>query len=483
MQIERNGTGAILVVLGLIAIMVMFTESMLIPALPTLQAEFNSTATWTAWILSIYLVVGTVSTPIFGSLGDSYGKKKMLLICMALYTFGVIANGFAWNMPSLLCFRALQGLGLAMFPLAYALIRDEFPPEKVAMATGIVSAMFGVGTTVGLVAGSWITDNFGWRMTYHTVVPIAIIITLLAAYLLRESPMRTPSRVDYLGAGTFSVGIITFLVTMTEGQNWGWASQNTIGLLAISIIFFALFLVVESRVSQPMINLTVLSKRNVLFTNVTAFVVGLGMFMMFQAIVYLVRSPPPIGFGSSIFDAGLLYVPGSILLLVAGPLAGVVVSKRGAKLPLVLGSVVLSASFLYFYLQHDTKLQVVFGLMVMSLGMGFMMVSMINIIIQSVRQAETGMATAMNTLFRTTGGVVGPTIAGVFLAQYVSPLIIQTPRGPISGPLLPNATAFNYIFLTALAISIVGVLVTLLVNSRAGEIEVHEPVEEGAAAS
>jgi MFS family permease len=197
----------------------------------------------------------------------------------------------------------------------------------------------------------------------------------------------------------------------------------------------------------------------------------------------LVRSPPPIGFGSSIFDAGLLYVPGSILLLVAGPLAGVVVSKRGAKLPLVLGSVVLSASFLYFYLRHDTKLQVVFGLMVMSFGMGFMMVSMINIIIQSVRQAETGMATAMNTLFRTTGGVVGPTIAGVFLAQYVSPLIIQTPRGPISGPLLPNATAFNYIFLTALAISIVGVLVTLLVNSRAGEIEVHEPIEEGAAAS
>lgn len=190
-QIERNGTGSILVILGLIAIMVMFTESMLIPALPTLQAEFNSTATWTAWILSIYLVVGTVSTPIFGSLGDSYGKKKMLIICMALYTFGVIANGFAWNMQSLLCFRALQGLGLAMFPLAYALIRDEFPPEKVAMATGIVSAMFGVGTTVGLVAGAWITDNFGWRTTYHTVVPIAIIITLLAAYLLRASPLRT----------------------------------------------------------------------------------------------------------------------------------------------------------------------------------------------------------------------------------------------------------------------------------------------------
>ena len=479
---KPNGTSSILIILSLIAIMVMFTESMLIPALPTLQAEFNSTATWTAWILSIYLVVGTVSTPIFGKLGDSHGKKKMLLICMALYTVGVIANGFAWNIQSLLVFRALQGLGLAMFPLAYAIIRDEFPPEKVAMATGIVSAMFGVGTAIGLVAGAWITDNFGWRMTYHSIVPLAIFVTLLAAYLLRESPIRTPSKVDYLGAGTFSAGIVAFLVAMTEGQNWGWTSINTLGLLATSLVFFVLFFLVESRVPEPLINLTILSKRNVFFTNVAAFVVGLTMYMMFESIVYLVRAPQPVGFGSSIFDAGLLFVPGSILLLLASPLAGAVVNKRGARLPLVLGSVVLSASFLYFYLLHDTKLQVIVGFMVMGVGMGFMLVSMINIIIQSVRQGETGIATAMNTLFRTAGGVIGPTIASVFLAEYLSPLVIQTPRGPIPGPLLPNATAFNYIFLTALAISLVGVLVTLFVTSRAAEIEAYEPVKEAAAA-
>jgi len=212
---------------------------------------------------------------------------------MALYTFGVIANEFAWNIQSLLVFRALQGLGLAMFPLAYAIIRDEFPAEKVAMATGIVSAMFGVGTAIGLVAGAWITDNFGWRMTYHSIVPLAIFVTLLAAYLLRESPIRTPSKVDYLGAGTFSAGIVAFLVAMTEGQNWGWTSINTLRLLATSLVFFVLFLLVESRVPEPLINLTILSKRNVFFTNVAAFVVGLTMYMMFESIVYLVRAPQP----------------------------------------------------------------------------------------------------------------------------------------------------------------------------------------------
>jgi hypothetical protein len=141
---------------------------------------------------------------------------------------------------------------------------------------------------------------------------------------------------------------------------------------------------------------------------------------------------------------------------------------------------VLSISFYFLYVLHDTQAQVVVGLMIMSVGLGFMMVSMINIIIQSVSQLETGIATAMNTIFRTIGGVIGPTIAGVFLARYISPLVIQTPRGPVMGPLLPNATAFNYIFLTALGVSLVGVLVTLLVKVKGTEIERKGLVEEGA---
>jgi EmrB/QacA subfamily drug resistance transporter len=459
--------------------MVMFTESMLIPALPTIQAEFNSTVTWTSWVLSIYLVAGAVATPIFGKLGDTYGKKKLLVICMSLYTLGVIATGFAWSIQSLLVFRALQGLGMGMFPLAYALIRDEFPPEKVAMATGIISAMFGVGTAIGLVVGAWISENYGWRMTYHTVVPLAIGVTLLAIYKLQESPIRNPSKVDVIGATTFSVAILTFLVAMTEGERWGWTSLNTLGLIATSLVFFVLFILIESRVRDPMIDLNVLSKRNVFLTNISAFVVGLGMFMMFQSVTYLVRSPPPVGFGSSIFQAGLLQVPGSIVLLAAGPLAGILVRKRGAKLPIVIGSVVLSISFAYLYAFHDTQAQVVLGLIIMDVGLGFMMVSMINIIIQSVSQLETGIATAMNTIFRTIGGVIGPTIAGIFLARYVSPLVIQTPRGPVMGPLLPNATAFNYIFLTALGVALVGVLVTLLIKVKGTEIERQGLVEEG----
>ena len=470
-KITQDSTSFILIILGFIAVMVTFTESMLIPALPTLQSEFNTTEAWVSWILTIYLVVGTIATPIFGKLGDAFGKKKFLLVCMTLYTFGVIGNGFAWNLQSLLGFRAVQGLGMAMFPLAYAIIRDEFPPEKVAMSTGVVSAMFGVGSAIGLVLGAWIADNFGWRMTYHTIIPVAVGVTLLAAYKLKESPILTPSKVDIAGATAFSVAILSFLVAMTEGERWGWMSQNTLGLLGVALIFIVLFIAVEMRVKDPMINLAVLSKRNIFFTNMTAFVVGLTMFMMFQTVTYLVRSPVPVGFGASVFEAGLLQLPGSILLLAVGPMAGRLVNKRGAKLPLALGVIVLTVSFAYLYAFNATKLEIVLGMMVMSVGMGLMMVSMINVIIQSVSQAQTGIATAMNTIFRTIGGVVGPTIAGVYLTRYKSPIMIQTPRGLITGPLLPNHTAFDYIFLTALGISLIGVVLTLFIKRASLEMD------------
>ncbi len=467
----------VLALFSIVAIMVLYTEAMIIPALPTIEAQYNITAAWAAWILSIYLVVAAVTIPIFGKLGDSYGKKKFLLVVMSLYTIGVIGNSFAWNLPSLLVFRAIQGIGLGIFPLEFAIIRDEFPPERVTIATGIVSAMYGAGAAVGLVVGAWVSSNYGWQTTYRTVIPAAIILTLLAAYKLNESPIRTPSRVDVLGATTFAIAIVSFLVAITEGQTWGWTSQSTLGLLGISLAFIIIFVVIESRIIDPMISLAMMSKRNVFFTNLIAFIGGLCYFMLFQTIVYLMQQPPPVGFGFTLFHAGLILAPAAILLLVAAPFAGVIINRRGPKLPLIIGTVILAASFYYLYAFHGTEPQIIFGVLIAAVGVGFILVTTLNIIVRSVKQSQTGIATGMVTIFQTVGSAVGPVIAGVYLTQYVSPLIIQTPRGPVMGPLLPNATAFDYIFLTALGISIIGVLVSLLIKGRSGEVQMQDQAE------
>jgi MFS family permease len=180
------------------------------------------------------------------------------------------------------------------------------------------------------------------------------------------------------------------------------------------------------------------------------------------------------GFGTDIFQAGLVLAPGAVFMLVAAPIAGAIAASRGAKLPLFIGAAILAASFYYFYVLRATQLQIALGAIFVCIGVGFMLTAMINVVIQSVEQSQTGIATGMNTEFRTIGGALGPTIAGVFLAAYVSPLIIQTPRGPIMGPPLPNATAFNYIFLTGSGLAVVAMLVTLLIK---GPVKMEEPAE------
>jgi EmrB/QacA subfamily drug resistance transporter len=472
----RTGTGFTLALFGIVGIMVLYTEAMIITAVPTIQAQFNTTAAWSAWIVSIYLLVGAVAVPIFGKLGDSYGKKRFFVICMTIYTIGVIGNGFAWSFPSLLVFRAIQGTGLAIFPLAFAIIRDEFPAEKVATATGIVSAMFGAGAAIGFVVGAWVSNNYGWQTTYHTVIPAAIVLTLLAQYKLKESPIRAPSRVDVLGATAFSIAIVSFLVAMTEGQTWGWTSQAILGLLGTSLAFVIILIIIESRITDPMISLAMVSKRNVFFTNIIGFIAGLCQYMVFQTIVYLVEVPAPVGFASTLFQAGLILTPGAIMLLIAAPFAGAIVKRRGAKLPLVIGALILAASFYYFYAFHATQPQIVLGVLISFVGVAFILVTTVNIIIQSVEQTQTGIATGIMTIFRTVGGAVGPVITGVYLAQYTTLIPKSTPSG-LMMIAIPSDTAFNYIFLTALGISVIGVLVTLLIKGRSGEVQMQEQAE------
>ena len=264
---------------------------------------------------------------------------------------------------------------------------------------------------------------------------------------------------------------------MTEGSTWGWSSPSILSLFGIALAFIMLFLFIESRIIDPMIHLAMLKKRNVFFTNITAFIAGLANFLVFQSVIYLLQAPAPIGCSCSLFQAGLVLAPGAVLMLVTAPVAGAIVTKHGAKLPLFMGAVTLAASFCYFYVFHATQLQMLLGVMISFIGMGFMMVAMINIIIQSVEQSQTGIATGMNFIFRTVGGVVGPTIVGVYLTQYTTLIPKPTPHGLMMIP-VPSNTAFDYIFLTASGISLVGVFIILLIKSRRDEVREGEEEEE-----
>ena len=324
---DPKAARAVIGVLAGMALMVTYVETMVLPAFHQFITSFgNAPTTTVVWIVSAYLLVGTVATPIFGKLGDKYGKKRMLLIVMALYAIAVAVAGFTPNIGSalgvstanqiylLIGVRAFQGLGMGMFPLAFAMMPEVFPAARVGQAQGIVSGMFAAGASLGLAGGGYIAWQFGWQLTFHTVTPVAIILVILAYFYLRESPHLSPMAIDLPGIGSLGFALAMTMFGLTEGTYWGWTSFSTVTfagvpwgapeffLLALAGVAF--FLYWEPRAPTPVVSFKSLKERNIWISNVNGVIVGLGMFLIFVALTILVEDPfpPDSGTMSSTWD-------------------------------------------------------------------------------------------------------------------------------------------------------------------------------------
>jgi EmrB/QacA subfamily drug resistance transporter len=463
----RNYPTMVLVVLASIAIMVMYVEAMAFPSLEKVMASFNlnypSDVPLAYWIITIYLVVGAVAIPVFGKLGDIYGKKKMLTIAMLIYSIAVTCTGFSRDISSsfyvMLGFRAVQGMGMCMFPLAFSIIRDEFPVERVAVAQGVISAMFGVGTAVGFVLGGFVIDKWGWQWTYHTVVPFVLIATAFVAFKIRESPVRMKAKVDYLGAGLLGLALLSFLIAVTEGDNRGWTSPIILLLFVVAAVAITLFSLQQIRTKYPLIRPSLLRNRDIALTNVVAFIIGFGMFGG-QSVIAIIAQ---FKFGLSPLNTGILLLPASAVSLILGPTVGILVKRHGPKWPVVAGMAIPILGFIYLYYHHLTRTDVTIGITIMSGGLSFAMVGSINMIIISTPQIETAISSAMNMIIRTVGGVVGPAIAAVIIATHETSIV-----DPSSGARMPVTAdiAYQIIFLISALVMVLGLALAFLLTDK-----------------
>jgi EmrB/QacA subfamily drug resistance transporter len=467
----KNGDGyatKVLLVLASIAIMVMYVEAMAFPSLEKVMASYNlkypQDAALASWVITIYLVVGAVAIPIFGKLGDIYGKKKMLTIAMIIYTIAVTLTGFSRDISDsfyvMLGFRAFQGLGMTMFPLAFSIIRDEFPVERIAVAQGVISAMFGVGTAVGFVIGGFVVDNWGWQWTYHTVIPFVILATLFVAFRIRESPVRMESKVDYVGASFLGLLLISFLVAITEGDNRGWMDPVILSLFGISVFSLVGFVIRQTHTEFPLIRPSLLRVKDIALVNIIAFMIGFGLFGA-QSIIALMAQ---FKFNLDPLHTGLLMLPVSAISLIMGPTVGLLVKRRGPKWPVVVGMLLPVIGFMYLYFNHDTQMDLIIGLTVMGGGMSFAMVGSINMLIISTPQKETAISSAMNMIIRTVGGVVGPAVATVIIASYKNP-VIDPSTGQLIG-FITDERAYEVVFLLSSIVLVIGAIVSLVLTDK-----------------
>jgi EmrB/QacA subfamily drug resistance transporter len=467
---EQDHTRAVFIALVLAGMAYALSQTVVAPALPELEKEFNADASSIAWVLTGYLLAASVATPIIGKLGDLYGRARVLTLVLLVFALGSTICALAGSLPLLVAGRVVQGVGGGIFPLAFGIIRDTFPQDRVATAIGGISATFGIGGGVGLVIAGLIVDALGPSWLFWLG-----LLALPAAWVIwRDVPRahtRADTRVDWVGAVLLSGALVSLLYGLSQANSWGWGSAGVIGLSAAGLILAVIWVVVELHVDHPLVDIRILRRRPVLMTNLNAVFVGFAMFSSFLLIPQLAQTPVHLGygFGASVTGAGALLLPSTAVMLFAGPLAGRL-ARFSSRLPLVLGSAVLSIAFIGFAVAHGSIWEILVGGALMGLGIGFAFASMANIVVESVPREEVGVATGINTIMRTLGGALG--------AQLVATLLTSETIGRSA---IPAEAAYTDAFIAAAVAAALATVAALAIPRARRESASPVPVAASAA--
>jgi EmrB/QacA subfamily drug resistance transporter len=444
-------------------------QSLVVPALPTLQHDLHTTPTGVTWIFTAYLLAASVATPIAGRLGDMFGKKRTLVVVLAGLGGGTLLAAVATTLPVLIGARAIQGLGGAIFPLAFGIVRDEFPRERVAGGIALISGLLGVGGGLGIILAGPILAHLDYHWLFW--IPFAVIaLTVFATMLIiPESPLRAPGNVNWTSAALLSLWLICLLVSISEAPRWGWLSARTLGLLGAALAFALAWIRTETTADSPLVDMRMMRLRGVWTTNLAGLLLGFGMYSAFVLIPQFVQTPTSTGygFGSSVTQAGLFLIPTTIAMMIASPLGGRLSGRFGSKVPLVLGSTITMLAFVVLAVAHSAHWQVYLASLLLGVGVGLAFASMANLIVEAVRPDQTGVATGMNTVTRTVGGAVGGQVAATILAASLLS----------SG--LPKEQGYTLSFIIMAAALAAGVVASLAVPGmqphRARVIAIAEP--------
>jgi MFS family permease len=476
-----------LAILSSIATLVMYTETMLVPSLPTIISEFNLSYSLSPWILTTYLIVGAVMTPVTSSLAEIHGKRKILLAVMGVYAVGVTVGGLTTDFYSFIIARGMQGVGMSMFPIAFSVIREQFPKSRLAIGQGVITSMFACGSILGLLIGATIAEYSGWRTTFLSILPVAILLPIVVWKFARigevHSDWRTMTTttttttlpqqqsgssykkksLDLFGAATLAATITLFLLSLTfiETRATGSNSTQSISQLAIlsagCIAAFVAFLVAERRAIHPLIDLKLLQNKILLFTNIMMIILGFSMFMVFQTIPILAESPPPAGFGYSITGTAAIQLPFSIILLIFGPTSGYIVSKLGSIRPVIMGYAINAFGFFMLATFHSQPWMVSVALAIISTGLSLGSVGLMNIVLLATPYKNMVTSIGMTSLLRIIGSSVGPAVAGVLMQ--VGQINVQGHAGSFPAP-----ESYTLIFLMAATMSLLSVIMTLKIR-------------------
>jgi len=466
----RRHYGLTFAVLAIAGISYALLQSLVAPALPVIQRDLGTTTTAVTWVFTSFLLSASIATPIAGRLGDMFGKERTLLLVLFVLAGGTLVSALAHTVTLLIVGRVIQGTGGAIFPLAFGIIRDEFPPARVASGIGFISALLGVGGGAGIVLAGPIIQH----LSYHWLFWLPLIPTAIAAlatYLfVPESPLKPGGRVNWLGAALLSSWLVALLLGASQGPAWGWASPRVIGLFVVAAVLLFVWIRVESRSPEPLVDMAMMRLRGVWTTNVAAALLGFGMYGSFILIPQFVETPARGGYGfhASVTQAGLFLVPSTAGMLAVSPFAGRIAHGVGSRVALMAGALITMLCFVLLAAAHTQRWEIYLASLLLGAGIGLAFAAMANLIVEAVPPAQTGVATGMNTIMRTIGGAIGGQVAASIIAATVVAGGLPTERG-FTIAFSISAGALFVSFLAAMAVP----------RKQAVPLRVPEPARSG----
>jgi EmrB/QacA subfamily drug resistance transporter len=413
-------------------------QSLVIPVLPTIQEALGASQADVTWVLTAYLLSASIFTPIVGRLGDMTGKKRMFVAVLAVLAVGCLLAALASSLPVMIVARIIQGVGGGVLPLAFGIVRDEFPEDKVPSAISVIASMAAAGAGVGLVLAGPIVELLGHDWLFWFPLIVLVIAAAAAHFVVPESKVRTAGRINWVAALLLSGWLVALLLPVSQGPAWGWGSPVVLALLAIAVLLAVTWVVVESRATHPLIDMRMMRKRGVWTTNVVALLIGVAMYASFAFLSQFLQTPASTGygFGATVTESGLMVLPQTAASFLLGLFAGRLGERYGSKNVLLVGICIAVVGYLLFSLIHDQRWEIYLIVSVMGIGFGAAFATMSNLIVAAVPQEQTGVASGMNANIRTIGGSIGAAVMASVVTAHAGPDGLPKESGYTNGFLL-----------------------------------------------
>jgi MFS family permease len=443
---ERVGSGSargnptlVVVMLSLCGIVVSLQQTLLLPLLAELPRLLHTSADNASWLVTATLLSGAIATPTVSRLADMYGKRRMVMLALAVSVAGSLLGGLSEALPLLIAARALQGVGLALVPVGIAIMRDELPRDRVPLGVAVMSATLAIGAGAALPLSGLISEHMNWHACFWLTGAVGLLLMVGARAIIPESPVRTGGAFDVRGAALLSVALSAVLLALSKGGHWGWSSPVTVGLAACGLVMLLGWVPLELRTPRPLIDLRIASRRAVLIVNAAAIFAGFAMYANMLVTVQFLQTPEGTGYGlgQGIMHAGLWMVPNFAAFGLMAPVSASLTRRFSAQVTLVAGASIMAATYVGRVFYSDSLGQVVLGSVLVGVGTAMVYSALPTLTMRAVPITETASANGLNVLLRA---------LGTSTASAATAAITTASVATLAGQAWPTLQALTFVF-------------------------------------